>query len=201
MWEFVDKVVYINLDKRTDRDKRTREVLATFGNKVIRMSAIETSPGYIGCLQSHIAVLNAAKYHGWKNVLVMEDDVEWNNFEAGYQLVESLAAKDYDVIHFGPSAARIMPVTYRLVTGQTTSSYLVNGHYIDILLDCYKTALPLLIQSGNEGAYGADQCWKPLMLVGKWYAPLPALMYQRPDFSDIRGVHQDHREFWTLKLS
>lgn len=201
MWEFVDKVVYINLDRRTDRDEHIRKVLAPFGDKVIRMSAIETTPGFVGCLQSHIAVLKAAKHHGWKNVLVMEDDVEWNEVDIGYPIVERLAAAPYNVIHFGPSAANIVPTTYQLLDGQTTSSYLVNGHYIDTLLKCYTSALPPLKQTLDECTYGSDQCWKVLMRQGGWFAPLPALMYQRPDHSDIRGGFQDHRHYWILSLS
>lgn len=197
MWEFVDKVVYINLDKRGDRDNKIRKVLATFGDKVIRMSAIETTPGYIGCLQSHITVLNDAKSNGWRNVLIMEDDVEWNNFEAGYKIVEKLAMNPYDVIHFGPSKAT-MGDNNRLLSCQTTSSYLVNGPYINVLLDCYKTALPNLIQTDDEATYGSDQCWKPLMLSDRWYAPLPVLMYQIPDYSNIRRYFQDHRRYWVL---
>ena len=201
MWEFVEKVVYINLDRRTDRDTRTREVLSTFGNKVIRMSAVEATPGFIGCLQSHIAVLNAAKHYGWENVLVMEDDVEWSDLDAGYPIVQTLASQPYDIIHFGPSNAEIDPNTYRLTDGLTTSSYLVNGRYIDTLLACYKAALPKLISTHNEDLYGSDQCWRTLMKKDKWFAPFPTLMYQRPDYSDIRGRFQDHRRFWLVPLT
>ena len=201
MWEFVDKVVYINLDKRKDRDERTRQVLSCFGNKVIRMTAVETSPGFIGCLQSHIGVLKAAIAHRWKNVLVVEDDIEWNDFDAGYERVKNIACtKRYDVIHFGPTAERIMPNSNRLVSGQTTTAYLINGPYIPTLLDCYEKALPALIATHDEFKYGADQCWKPLMLTGGWYAPIPVLTYQRADFSDIRQQYQDHRHTYRLKL-
>jgi glycosyl transferase family 25 len=199
MWEFVDKVVYINLDKRKDRDERTREVLACFGSKVIRMAAVETSPGFIGCLQSHIAVLRAAIAHRWENVLVVEDDIEWNDFDAGYDRVKKLAAKRYDVIHFGPTTERIGPEVNKLISGQTTTAYLINRDYIPTLLQCYESALPLLIATHDESKYGADQCWKPLMLTGAWYAPIPVLTYQRPDFSDIRQRYQDHRETYRMK--
>jgi len=199
MWEFVDKVVYINLDKRTDRDAHIREVLSQFGNKVIRMSAVETNPGFIGCLKSHIAVLREAKHYKWANVLVMEDDVEWNAFDVAYPIVEKLASQPYNVIHLGPSVPVMVEGTYQLLDGQTTSSYLVNGHYINTLLACYVDALPKLIKTHNEAVYGSDQCWKPLMKQGGWFAPSPALMYQAPGYSDIRQRFQDHREFWNLK--
>jgi glycosyl transferase family 25 len=196
MWEFVDKVVYINLDKRTDRDARTRDVLSQFGNKVIRMSAIETKPGFIGCLKSHIAVLEAAKHYKWRNVLVMEDDVEWNEFDTAYPIVETLASQPYNVIHLGPSVPVMVEGTYQLLDGQTTSSYLVNGHYIDTLLNCYKEALPKLIETLDESLYGSDQCWKPLMKQGGWFAPVPILMYQKAGFSDICGFHKDNGDIW-----
>lgn len=198
MWEFVERVVYINLDRRTDRDARMRDVLSQFGNKVIRMSAVETKPGFIGCLKSHIAVLRAAKHYKWANVLVMEDDVEWNAFDVAYPIVETLASHPYKVIHLGPSAPLIDENTYELYDGQTTSSYLVNGHYIDTLLTCFTEALPKLIETHDEAVYGSDQCWKTLMKQGGWFAPNPALVYQAPGHSDIRERFQDHREFWNL---
>jgi glycosyl transferase family 25 len=200
MWEFVDKVIYINLDKRTDRDERTREVLSTFGDKVIRLSAIEDENGAIGCIKSHIAALNAAYANKWRNVLIMEDDVEWNDFDNGYKLVESLSRKAYDVIHFGPSAAKIAQYSYRMIDGQTTSSYLVSRHYIPTLVNCFNYGLSKLIKGGNPDAYAADQCWKHLMGSGNWYAAHPCLVYQREDYSDIRKERFDGRHFWAFKV-
>jgi glycosyl transferase family 25 len=200
MWEFVDKVVYINLDKRTDRDTRIRQVLLPFGNKVTRLAAIESTPGFIGCLKSHIAVLSYAKHYNWRNVLVIEDDVEWNEFDTTYPIVEKLASQPYNVIHLGPSSPLINKETYELYDGQTTSSYLVNGHYIDTLLTCYKEALPKLVQTHDESLYGSDQCWKKLMKQGGWFAPTPSLMYQAPGYSDIRDRFQDHRKYWNLSV-
>jgi glycosyl transferase, family 25 len=205
MWDFVDRVVYINLDKRPDRNERMlRDILPTFGNKVSRMPAIESSPGYIGCLQSHIRVLEDARRDNVRNVLILEDDVEWNNFALGYKVVERLARWPYDVIHFGPSAAdgTMLPniAACRLLSGQATSSYLINRHYINTLLECYKYALPRLIETKNDGVYGSDQCWKPLMRTGRWFSPIPVLMYQQPGFSDIQQEYMDGSVSWILKV-
>jgi len=165
------------------------------------MSAVRTTPGYIGCLKSHIAVLNAAKHYGWKNVLVMEDDVEWGDVDVAYPIVEKLSSSPYDVIHLGPSNAHIDPITYRLTDGQAVSSYLVNGPYVDTLLACYKTALPNLISTHDEAMYGTDQCWKVLMKRDRWFSMFPTLMHQRADYSDIRERFQDHRIYWKTPLT
>jgi glycosyl transferase family 25 len=194
MWEFVEKAVYINLDRRTDRNERTKEVLSVLGDKVIRMSAIEENPGFIGCLKSHITVLEMAKENKWKNVLICEDDVEWFQFDEGYKKLEELSKKNYDSIHLGPFPSRIFPGNHRLGDAQLNTAYLVNSHYYDTLLDCFRNALPQLIETHDEFRYGADQCWKPLIRRDTWYAPFPPLVYQRPGFSDIRNTFQDHHE-------
>ena len=79
MWEFIDKIVYINLDHRQDR----RDVMAKFfeeggmpSEKIIRFSAVKHTRGAIGCLTSHTEVLRMAKKEGWKNVLILEDDLQ-----------------------------------------------------------------------------------------------------------------------------
>jgi glycosyl transferase family 25 len=90
MWEFIDKVIYINLDHREDR----RKIMDTFfekGNipteKIVRFSAIRAKKG-VGCLRSHAGALSMAKENGWKNVLILEDDLEWLDFENGYKQLE-----------------------------------------------------------------------------------------------------------------
>jgi glycosyl transferase family 25 len=205
MWEFVDKVVYINLDKRTDRRADMEKILATFGSKVIRYAAHETIPGFVGCMQSHVGVLELALASGWKNVLIFEDDVEWHHFHEGYVLAEHLASNQYDVIHFGPSQSnrnvKYDKNTMRLYDGQSASGYLVNGHYIEKLLNHNRGGLSTLIDTNNELLFGADQWWKSLMIHDNWYAILPVLVYQKPGYSDIRKNYHDGVDSWIAPIS
>jgi nickel-dependent lactate racemase len=69
LWEFIDKIVYINLDHRQDR----RDVMAKFfkegrmpEEKIVRFSAIKKSKSHIGILESHTQVLRMAKKEGWQ---------------------------------------------------------------------------------------------------------------------------------------
>jgi glycosyl transferase family 25 len=200
MWEFVDKVVYINLDKRTDRRADMERMLSSFGSKVVRYAAHETNPGFVGCMQSHVGVLELALRSGWKNVLIFEDDVAWHNFHEGYVLAEHLASQPYDVIHFGPSQSnrdvKYDKSTMRLYDGQSASGYLVNNHYIQKLLDHNRVGLSNLINTNDESLFGADQWWKSLMRQDNWYAILPVLVYQKPGFSDIRRAYHDGVISW-----
>jgi glycosyl transferase family 25 len=72
MWEFIDKIIYINLDDREDR----RLVMKSFferGNipleMVVRFPAIKRSRGALGCAESHMEVLKLANKENWKNIL------------------------------------------------------------------------------------------------------------------------------------
>lgn len=63
-WSFVEKVVYINLAKRTERRKSIEFQMEKMGipeGKIIRFDAIENENGALGCVLSHIDVLKMAK--------------------------------------------------------------------------------------------------------------------------------------------
>jgi GR25 family glycosyltransferase involved in LPS biosynthesis len=51
----------INLDRRVERWQYVREHLADLGIKVIRFSAIDTKPGWVGCRESHLRILELCK--------------------------------------------------------------------------------------------------------------------------------------------
>jgi GR25 family glycosyltransferase involved in LPS biosynthesis len=56
-WSFLDKVVYINLERSPERNERMKEVLKPFGDKVIRFNAIDMpDKGWLGCTRSHVRV-------------------------------------------------------------------------------------------------------------------------------------------------
>ena len=73
--DHIDKVVYINLQKRQDRRQHIEDLLSKYNIEATRFEAIEHSHGLYGCGQSHLAVLKLARDNGWKNVLILEDDI------------------------------------------------------------------------------------------------------------------------------
>lgn len=197
IWSFVDKVVYINLAKRPDRRKHMEKFTKTFGDKVIRFEAIENKRGEVGCSQSHIEVLKMALKEGWKNVLVLEDDLEWNKFNAGYKLLKKLVDNPYDVITLGTSNTwDYDSKTYRIMSSTSTGSYLVNGHYIPTLLENFEEGCQKLIECGvYSGWYAVDRYWIALQSRDKWYATIPNLIYQQDGFSDIEHTYRKNITF------
>ena len=190
LWDFIDKIVYINLDHRQDR----RDVMSKFfheggmpEDKIIRFSAVKHERGSIGCLDSHTQVLRMAKQEGWKNVLILEDDLQWINLESGYrQLTELISKPKWDVILLcGWYRQYELP---RIYDSLNTGAYLVNGEYYDTLLANREWALKNI---GNRinifskiQSYAADVSWKYAMKTGMWYGLYPCICSQIDDYSD-----------------
>ena len=200
MWDFIDKVVYINLDHRTDRNEHMKEITTTFGDKVSRFSAIKTDYGLIGCCMSHISVLKNAIENNYKNILVIEDDAEWNNFEEGYQILKNLASKPYDVIMLGGSFVSYNSETYKLHSAKTTTGYLVDKHYMQTLLSNFEEGLSYLIKDYSIFFnYALDAYWNRLQQKDNWFIVQPPLMYQTPSYSDICNTYADYRSLMNVQ--
>ena len=195
-WSFIDKVVYINLDQRPDRDAHMKRMTRCFSDNVIRFSAIQDTPGSVGCSKSHIAVLEMAINHKWKNILILEDDAVWNKVEQGYASLRNLASTDYDVIVLGGTF--VNRDANKLRSCKTTVGYLVNSTYYSTLLANFKEGLESLIQTNNHETSAVDTYWNKLQATDNWFIVAPCLVYQRPDYSDICHGFQDYRSLFQL---
>jgi glycosyl transferase family 25 len=199
----IDKIFYINLDKRQDRKiEIENELLSRELTNFERFQAIETVGfGILGCSRSHLEVLKIAKQRGYKNVLILEDDflflVEKEELEQKLtEFFNSEAANDYDVCM----------ISYNLVDGkeskypfmikanevQTASGYLVNAKFFDDLINLYEESTILLEQTGQHWVYANDQVWKKLQPQNNWYCFETRIGKQRSGFSDNANCYQSY---------
>ena len=77
------KILYINLDKRTDRKDEMERILKDTNYE--RVSAIEDPDGYIGCAKSHVKCIEIARQRKYQRVIILEDDFMFskdNNFKS-----------------------------------------------------------------------------------------------------------------------
>ena len=114
----VDKIYVINMDKDKGRmhnlDEKMRELKLDYqritgvdGQKVYPEYKKKTKlrPGQIGCLLSHLNILNDAIKNKYENILVLEDDILFhrnfhNEFKKKYnKLMKN--EKNYDLIYLG----------------------------------------------------------------------------------------------------
>jgi GR25 family glycosyltransferase involved in LPS biosynthesis len=173
------KILYINLDERTDRREGMETVLA--GMDYERISAIKHHHGTIGASMSHIKALEYAISKKWREVLIMEDDMKWNNFDENNKKLAELMKKTYNVIILGGTLVSHDPETHKLHKCNSAGAYIVNNHYMKILLQHFQKGLQNLLKT-LKLQYIIDVYWHKLQH-DNWFI-LP-MCYSDEGYSDI----------------
>jgi len=187
----INKVIYINLDHRTDRRNEIESELEEKGLSFERFSAIKDVSGAIGCCKSHLAVLKKARDHGYKNVLVLEDDfkflVDRPEFE---KQIHDLFEVPFDVCLLAYNTNDLYeshyPFLCKITNAQTASGYLIKSHYYDTLISHWEHSLQMFLLTGDEPKYACDQSWKLLQERDTWYCFKERIGIQRDSYSDIQ---------------
>lgn len=195
MFDFIEKVIYINLEERTDRREQIEKELSIFpSDKVIRFNAIKHEKGLIGCGMSHIVCIELAKQNNWKNVLIVEDDMKWNNFDIGYSILERLVQNPFDVIMLGGTYVRYYHGSYKLHFAATATAYLINNHYYDTILNTFNESLLKLCKEYIPPLYAHDIYWRTLQAKDNWFIVAPSLCIQRSGYSNIENKEVDYSQ-------
>jgi GR25 family glycosyltransferase involved in LPS biosynthesis len=192
MSQYIDKIVYINLNKRTDRKEQLESQLNAFDLNYERFEAIET-PGFgiLGCGYSHLGVLRLARDRGYKNILILEDDFEFlvSKEEFEENLTKFFETKiEYNVCMLSYNLQQHELTNFdfllKMLEVQSASGYIVNANYYDKLIDLYEWALPLLEQTKEHWIYANDQIWKKYQKQDLWYCFKTRIGKQIDGFSD-----------------
>ena len=193
----IQHILYINLEHRTDRkDYVVNELLnAGFLNESIeRFPAVKLSNPAIGCSISHLKCLEKAKSLNWDHVLIVEDDIRFINptlFKTQFNKLLS-SNFNYDVIMLGGNNAgsyqMISDCAVKISRCLTTTGYLVNSRYYDILIHNYKNGIQFFLQFPNlPSKYAIDTYWNLLQQRDDWYLVYPLSVSQKVSFSDIEN--------------
>jgi glycosyl transferase family 25 len=195
--EDITNIFYINLDHRVDRKDHVELQLSKIGfSSFNRFSAIKMENGAIGCSMSHLKLLQHALKSGLDYVLIVEDDIEFLDPELfKMQLNRFFKAQQktgflWDVILFAgnnmPPYETIDDTCVKISHCQTTTGYLVNGHYIEKLMNNVKTGLTNLLRNPEKRLlYAIDMYWLSLQKSDQWFLITPLTVVQRDDYSDI----------------
>jgi glycosyl transferase family 25 len=191
--ESICNAFYINLDHRLDRKEHVENELSKIGIKAERFSAIKMENGAIGCSMSHLKILQNAFKNKMEHVLIVEDDITFldvETFRNSFNTFLQNRGNNWDVILLAgnnmPPYTRVDETSIQVTRCQTTTGYLVNGHYIQKLMENVKMGLHNLIKYPKHHAiYAIDKFWQELQKVDKWFLCTPVTVVQREDYSDI----------------
>jgi GR25 family glycosyltransferase involved in LPS biosynthesis len=180
--DYFDKVVVINLDKRTDRLEKITKQLDELGITFERFSAIDGTDKMpiLAGKDSHVQVW---KDNLGKKILVLEDDAFFvDNFQERFDEVIQTLPEDWDVFYLGAlldkKTGKVIKVNndwYRQVVSTGTQAYCINPDIMQYCIDAIEVydgyidvGLRILAEDINA------------------YITQPNLVTQFPSYSDLR---------------
>lgn len=199
-----DGIVYINLDKRTDRKKEIEKELEKISidpHKIFRISANDDElNGVRGCAYSHLQALELALQKRWKNILVLEDDClfieDQKKIDSYINSFFHHFNNDWDVFFLGTDIRHSQRTSHkdyvRVLFSVRAHSYAVNGHYIPKLRNHFISTY----ESMKEDLFftnclhkALDRQWMDLQKIDHWLAGVKMIASQRASFIDIeKGI-------------
>ena len=188
----INYAFYINLITRPDRKQYVESQLDKIGIQAERFNAVKLPNGALGCSMSHLKCLETAKKNNWSHLLIVEDDITFLQPEVFKNQLSLFLSKhdNWDVVLIGgnnvPPYTKIDDTCVKVYSCQTTTGYLVNGHYFDTLIQNYRDGIRKLIEFPQQHViYAIDKYWFQLQKKDNWFLIIPLTVVQREDYSDI----------------
>ena len=193
MFTDIKNAFYINLEHRKDRKEHVEAELSKMGITAERFNAIRMENGAGGCSMSHLKILQNADAQNMDHVLILEDDITFLDpelFRNQFDTFLSRFKTNWDVILLAgnnmPPHLQIDDTCIKVTSCQTTTGYLVNGHYISKLMENVKMGLHHLLRDPAKHAeFAIDKFWKRLQEVDRWFLITPPTVIQCEGYSDI----------------
>lgn len=203
----IKNIFYINLEHRNDRKEHIEYQLKNIGlSNFERFNAIKLQNGRVGCSMSHLQCLNLAKERKYEYVLICEDDATFLNPSLFINQIniffKNKCVNNWDVLLLGgnnvPPYQQINETCIRVTHCQTTTCYLVNGHYFDTLIENIKEGIQhLMREPKNHCSYAIDINWLKLQKKHIWLLIIPLTVIQKEDYSDIE---QRYTKYQSMML-
>jgi GR25 family glycosyltransferase involved in LPS biosynthesis len=182
--DYFDKVIVINLDRRTDRMEKLDPQLKELGIQYKRFSAVDGKKldidPIVAGLRSHLQVM---KQIAGQRVLILEDDAQFvEDFNEKFEKVMQTLPEDWDIFYLGalvPKDVGLIRMVNRhwgiqvLTTG--SQAYCINPSKLEYFiskLEDYNSYIDI----------GLRDFAKDL----KAYIAQPNLVTQFPSYSDLR---------------
>jgi len=190
----ITNIFYINLEHRRDRKEHVEDQLTLLGLQGQRFNAIKMENGAVGCSMSHLKILQQSLKDRLDHVLIVEDDIEFLDPDLFKTQLDTFLnnrdSKSWDVVLLAgnnmPPYETIDDTCIKVSRCQTTTGYLVNGHYIGKLMNNVKMGLTNLLREPEKHVqYAIDKHWFSLQAFDNWFLITPLSVVQKEGYSDI----------------
>ena len=195
----IDKVFYINLEHRTDRKESVLKELKKIGiidEKIERIDAVKTNPGWIGCSLSHIKTLENAIENDYETVMIVEDDIIFNDDidkKKFNELIENLEKDfpNFDICSltcsvYGKKVSKLNSYLSKAINIKTTTGYIIKKKFYKKLHEKFSKCAEMLKKGQPYSYWAIDERWKELQGEdSEFYLFDPILAKQQVGYSDI----------------
>lgn len=196
----MDRLYYINLDKRKDRLEHLEKNVLPFihipAESLQRVSAVDhtqfehISQRGAGCSLSHINIWKDAINNGYKKIIIMEDDFELIGDKNKINIVlDNLKNIKFSICNLGYNNLSPLRQTknkgfYRCNNIQTTSCYVADVEFLKVMLPHIEQATDKLMRCEPYIYNAIDQAWKVFQRREDWIVS-ERVGRQRGSVSDI----------------
>jgi GR25 family glycosyltransferase involved in LPS biosynthesis len=200
--DYFQEIYCINLDRRTDRWQECQEEFKKHNLIAERFSAFDgnnldslpnLNPGQVGAIYSHRGIIQKAKEKNLDNILILEDDVQFDeNLNSKFSEIFFRIPDDWDVILFGGNHAGNNPWSKGELTFMADNVFKVS---YSLALHCYavkNTVYDLAINTLSKMNKTNDVLFAEIQKDINCYIIRPHLAWQRPSYSDLCGIFADH---------
>lgn len=209
--DIVDRVYYINLDFRPERNKDILNELSSLKItnyerfsaikpdesilKTSRKSFLPRKPlkyrvGALGCLFSHLEIIKDAKSKGYDRVLILEDDTIFKrDLKPLKDAISQLKNKklNFELLYLAGThitrPKKISGSLVRCIKTYTTNSYIIDKSIYDFIIEGLKD------YNEEVDVFYATK----VQTRGKSYCVRPHITRQRPGYSDIMHTKRDNK--------
>lgn len=177
-----ERVFVLSLSHRTDRQNHIKKELAKF-NIEYNWHLVEKHPksGTIGCLESHVSLIQKAKENNWESIFIFEDDCLWTDIV--YEMDKfPTPPKNWDMMYYGGVVNEILEdynENWKRVSTWYTHAYAIKDSMYDRILhlaDIYK-GKKSIDEIYCDSIHPNHNC----------YMSTPIIATQMEDYSDIEG--------------
>lgn len=196
---YFDKIVYINLDRRPDRNEECQNELRKYNINAERVSAVDATTlnkslyaeryfkfGAYGLMHTTLEIFKRAKVEKYKSIVIFEDDVLFvDRFDEYFEVMYAQVPDDWQMLYFGANHM-IHPVMISDNIGKCLKTYTTHAvAFKDSVYDVF-------IEEISKMYDPIDVVYSNMFFKVKAYSFCPSIALQRPSHSDIENSFTDY---------
>jgi len=195
-----EKIYCINLDRRPEKyiqyldEAKKHNITGTIrypaidGANITNFTSGKINNGELGCLLSHLNILNEIVANNYQRTLILEDDVEFHdNLNSLFSEYIQQPPPNWDMLYLGGSHhsknVEFTKNVHRIYQTYTTSSYAIT-------LEAAKKLIPMVKKANIQ----VDVIYSDFQKTNNCYAFMPPLAWQRTGYSDIQNMWCEYKQ-------